>query len=250
MASKKDYSGPAPHPYLDPVPAPDPPHRPPAPPPPPPTPPPPPVVVVDRAEEEAEVLPPGAAKERHVQLGYRLKAKACKGVSGRNDDITRDILRQMSEGMWGPAELAATARRYGSTINAVAHSAKAASRMLRLLITEDPEEIRAAASATLQNIAVEARRDREHRAAVSALDVLTRVWGLQVVKVEKGTHRMPTGMSSVEALRHLDREIAAHTKLRDELHRKLLRDGVIVVDADSNDGAWRPAVATALRDDR
>lgn len=172
-----------------------------------------------------------------------------KTTSSGKDTIVRDILHQMSEGYWTPAKALEVKQKYGIPQTTIIESAAEASRHLRLMISEDPEAIRGQAAAALQAISVEAREKGEYKSAVEAINVFTRLWGLQTVVHENKTTKVPSHLQGRSLLEYLESQISEWSDMRDELRAKLLREGSILADGESATGWVSPPGAVALHPD-
>lgn len=165
-----------------------------------------------------------------------------KGLMSGRDAIVMHILDEMSQGFWGPGKHLEVRQRFGVGSATVLEAATEASRHLRLVVGSNAEDIRAQAASTLQALSVEAREDKQFKAAVDAVNVLTRLWGLQTVVHETKNTKIPSHLSGRALLEYLETQIAEFSDMRDQLRSKLLEQGAIVVAAESSTGWACPPV--------
>jgi len=97
----------------------------------------------------------------------------------------RDCLDLMTSGRWVTGKShAAIATLHGVAETTAKDWATNASRMLRLLVEVDVEDIRCRLVASLEGICADARDAGDHRAAVGAVDSMAKLLGLVVQKHE------------------------------------------------------------------
>lgn len=101
------------------------------------------------------------------------------------DEGVRDCIKLMTEGKWisGQSHSDIAFRHHVSPAT-VKDWATSASRVIRMAVEGDLEDIRARMIATLESITHDARVDREHRAAVASVETAAKLLGLIVTKNE------------------------------------------------------------------
>ena len=99
-------------------------------------------------------------------------------ISSARERKIQEIVRQMCTGVWGPAQRIALQQQWHCSNDMMKHYAAEGSRVLRLLVSMDKEEIRTIIGLGFNAVIAGALKDHKWRDAAAALHLQGELWGV------------------------------------------------------------------------